>query len=101
VNTFGVQLDALTNTVTIDGLNTIVANTSNMMLGLSAGNTGSSDPGSISFSNAGVGTTGVGTPGPNPGMIYNIGAAGSASAGLTSIIFVWNSITGNYDWASF
>lgn len=101
VNTFGVQLDALTNTVTIDGLNTIVANTSTMMLGLSAGNTGSSDPGSISFSNAGVGTTGVGTPGPNPGMIYNLGTAGAASAGLTSIIFVWNSITGNYDWASF
>jgi hypothetical protein len=34
-------------------------------------------------------------------MIYNYGAAGSAAAGLNSIIFVWNSITGNYDWASF
>jgi hypothetical protein len=43
VNTFGVQLDALTNTVTIDGLNTIVPYTSNMWLGVSAGGTGSSD----------------------------------------------------------
>lgn len=101
VNTFGVQLDALTNTVTIDGLNTIVPYTSNMWLGVSAGGTGSSDPGSIAFSAGGVGTTGVGTPAPNPGMIYNYGAAGSAAAGLNSIIFVWNSITGNYDWASF
>lgn len=98
-NNFGIQIDNTTNSVQIDSLaGGFAADVGQALLGISNGTSGSSDPGSINFGGLVLGS---GTAAPNPGMIYNLGARGTALGGYTSVIFIWNPILGNYDWAAF
>ncbi len=100
LNTFGIEFDYNTNSVRIDNLAGIVAGTNpgGSFLGMSAGG-GASTPAAVSYSPAL--SFGSGTAAPNPGMIYRFGTQGGGLAGLSGILYTWNSSTGNYDWVSY
>lgn len=95
--TFGIEFDATLNTVKLDGLAGIGIEPANapQWVGISGGAVvGATDPGVTSFSPAGSGFTANATD-----MLYNLGAGGMLTTGLTSITFVLNGLN-NYDYLS-
>lgn len=98
-NNFGIQFDDTVNTVQIDvpAAGGMAAHANIAFLGLSNAGGGSSDPGSIVY----TGGSGFGAAAPNPGMVYNLAARGTGMGTFTTILYVWNGGTGNYDWVAF
>lgn len=91
-NTFGIQIDTSGNVV-FDGLLGINPGASTMLLGLSAGNLGATDPGATVFS---LGANVVGPAGM--GMLYQLGPTGTLAAGVNLLTFTPNA-NPNYDWS--
>lgn len=94
---FSISFDTSNDSITISGLNSFpvfpvtVGAENNMFLGLSAGNTGSTDVGQTTFS--------IGGPNPPPaglGMIYQFGQGGTLAPGVNTITFTPSG--GNYTW---
>lgn len=93
-NNHGIQIDAFTGTINIEGIDSIAASGVPLFLGISNGNLGATNAGATGFTPGGSGAAGSPTA-----MIYEAGPAGTLASGVTNIAFVPDGL-GNYIWSA-